>query len=31
MTKTELYNTLLDEGVKLPPITKLSKAELETK
>ena len=31
MTKNELYNTLLDEGVKLPPITKLSKAELETK
>ena len=31
MTKNELYNTLLDEGVKLPPLAKLSKADLEKK
>jgi len=31
MTKNELYTTLIDEGVKLPPLNKLSKADLEKK
>ena len=29
MTKNELYNALLDEGVNLPPVDKLKKSELE--
>lgn len=29
MTKTELYNTLIEEGESLPPITKITKADLE--
>lgn len=29
MNKTELYNALIDEGENLPPISKITKAELE--
>jgi len=29
MTKNELYNTLIEEGESLPPIAKITKAELE--
>ena len=29
MTKNELYNTLIEEGESLPPITKITKADLE--
>ena len=31
MTKTELYNAITETGVELPPIAKLSKADLEQK
>lgn len=31
MTKNELYSALTSEGVKLPPINKISKPELEAK
>ena len=31
MTKQEIYSTLVDDGEKLPPISKITKAELEAR